>query len=161
MIHQGGFTTSVTAKSVILCVCLCGAVLLTARTLPTRAAPRTVASATHVQTAAGTRANVVPTARKGLCGKILLPLDTRGKLATFLESEKAKVGVELGVQNGNFAETILRQWQHNARYYLVDIWAPLENYLDAANVGTQLTNCYRFKTGVTASIADRLLRRIS
>lgn len=144
MIHQAGFTTSVTTKSVLLCLCLCGAVLLTARTLPTRAASSTIASTTHVQTAAGIRANVVPTARKGQCGQILLPLDTRGKLATFLESEKAKIGVELGVQNGNFAETILRQWQHNTQYYLIDIWAPLENYLDAANVGTQLTGCDQY-----------------
>ena len=152
MIHQAKFTTWVTAKSVVLCLCLCGAVLLIARTLPTRAAATTIAStSTPIQTAAGTRANIAPTARKGLCGQILLPLDTRGKLATFLESEKAKVGVELGVQNGNFAETILHQWPHNAKYYLVDIWAPLENYIDAANVGTQVTACYQYNTHASLS----------
>ena len=139
MIHQSAtFTKSITTKSVLLCLCLCGAVLLTARTLPRRAA----ATASTTQTAAGTQASIVPTAHKGLCGQMLLPLDTRGKLATFLQSEKAKIGVELGVQNGNFAETMLHQWSHNVKYYLVDIWAPLENYLDAANVGKQLAAGY-------------------
>lgn len=137
MLQRAGFTTSVTRKSVLLCLCICGAVLLEARTLPSRAAARTPASTTAGTTP--TLANFVTTAHKGLCGQILLPLDTRGKLATFLQLEKAKVGVELGVQNGNFAKTILHQWLHNVKYYLVDIWAPLENYLDAANVGQLLT----------------------
>ena len=156
MIHQTGFPTSVTAKSVVICLCLCGAVLLTARALPTRAA----AVASTTQTAAGAHASIVPKARKGLCGNILLPLDTRGKLATFLESEKAKVGVELGVQNGNFAETMLHQWSHNVKYYLIDIWAPLQNYLDAANVGKQLAACHQYDARVTACIAVYSLRVI-
>lgn len=140
MLQRAGCSTSVTGKSVLLCLCICSAVLLTARSLPARAAPSTPAStSTSAAVTTPTFANIVTTARKGLCGQILLPLDTRGKLANFLQSEKAKVGVELGVQNGNFAETILHQWRHNVKYYLVDIWAPLENYLDAANVGTLLT----------------------
>lgn len=133
MVHQAGFTTSVTAKSVLFCFCICGAVVLTAWTLTPRAAMTTPATLSGT-----TRQQIVSSFRKGVCEQILLPLDTRGKLATFLESEKARVGVEIGVHAGHFAETILHQWKHNVKYYLIDVWAPLTNYLDSANVGKPL-----------------------
>lgn len=126
-------SASITAKSALVCFCICAAIILTAWVLPPRAAQHAVPESSKLSSK--THSETSPGSHKGLCHQILLPLDTRGKLATYLESEKARVGVEIGVQNGNFAETVLRQWKHNTKYYLVDVWAPLTNYVDSANVG--------------------------
>ena len=69
------------------------------------------------------------------CQQPLPLLDSRDTLGSVLEAEQAQVGIELGVQTGMFAAATLQQWSCNKKYYLVDIWAPMENYLDEANVG--------------------------
>ena len=50
-----------------------------------------------------------------------------------LENEGAKIGVELGVQEGIFAEHTLKHWHSAEKYVLVDAWKPLENYEDLSN----------------------------
>ena len=72
---------------------------------------------------------------KEQCQRPIRPIDLRNALGTILNEEQAQVGVELGVQTGIFAEETLRQWSSNKKYYLVDVWAPLDNYLGVANVG--------------------------
>jgi hypothetical protein len=60
----------------------------------------------------------------------------REELGALLELEApGGSGVELGVQRGVFARTTLSGWPSCARYVLVDLWAPLDNYVDQANVG--------------------------
>ena len=62
--------------------------------------------------------------------------DLREELGALLELEApGGSGVELGVQRGVFARATLSGWPSCARYVLVDLWAPLENYVDQANVG--------------------------
>ena len=43
------------------------------------------------------------------------------------------IGVELGVQSGEFFESVANKWQIADLYVLVDIWATQSNYADAAN----------------------------
>mmetsp|Transcript_23456 Transcript_23456/g.33580 ORF Transcript_23456/g.33580 Transcript_23456/m.33580 type:complete len:249 (+) Transcript_23456:53-799(+) len=43
------------------------------------------------------------------------------------------IGVELGVQAGEFFESVAQKWQIADLYVLVDIWATQNNYADAAN----------------------------
>ena len=43
-------------------------------------------------------------------------------------------GAELGVQRGIFAEQLLQTWPACESLLLVDVWAPLDNYVDVANV---------------------------
>jgi Methyltransferase domain len=62
------------------------------------------------------------------------PISSRNDLAKFLESEKLKVGAELGVQSGYFALTMLNNWPTCTKYYLVDVWRQLANYVDFSNV---------------------------
>jgi len=58
----------------------------------------------------------------------------RGEIAQLVQSEGIhKVGVELGVQYGSFAEHNIRVWKDVEVYYLVDLWAPQEHYVDNAN----------------------------
>jgi hypothetical protein len=65
----------------------------------------------------------------------------REELGALLELEApGGSGVELGVQRGVFARATLSGWPSCARYVLVDLWAPLENYVDQANVGTAEQN---------------------
>jgi hypothetical protein len=59
---------------------------------------------------------------------------SRDDLGRILEEEGMKTGAELGVQRGVFAEQTLQQWPMCTDYLLVDVWAPLENYADIANV---------------------------
>jgi hypothetical protein len=60
----------------------------------------------------------------------------REELGGLLELEApGGSGVELGVQRGVFARATLSGWPSCAHYVLVDLWAPLENYVDQANVG--------------------------
>ena len=106
-------------KPLICCLSVCGCIIL--GILRSRSRRETV-------TLVGDRV-------KEQCQQLLPPLDTRNAMGTILEAEQAQVGVELGVQTGLFAATTLQHWTCNKKYYLVDIWAPLENYLDKANVG--------------------------
>jgi len=62
------------------------------------------------------------------------PFKKREDLGTILEQEGKKVGVELGVQKGKFAEKILRQWKSCEQYMLVDLWKAQNNYMDVANI---------------------------
>jgi hypothetical protein len=52
-----------------------------------------------------------------------------------------KSGIEVGVQEGKFAEYILQNWTSCESYKLVDIWARQEDYRDHANVA-ESTNIY-------------------
>jgi hypothetical protein len=54
------------------------------------------------------------------------PLKTRYDIARLCEKEGLTIGVELGLQNGNFAHQNLLNWPSCERYYMVDLWAPLE-----------------------------------
>lgn len=45
------------------------------------------------------------------------------------------IGVELGVQEGLFFESVIQKWQTASLYVFVDIWATQKNYADAANLG--------------------------
>jgi hypothetical protein len=64
----------------------------------------------------------------------MIHLKTREELGTFLEARGAQTGVELGVQHGLFAESILTRWTSAKRYYLVDPWTQQKDYVDIANV---------------------------
>ena len=62
-----------------------------------------------------------------------LSFNTRDDFGHILEKEKFKIGVELGVQRGHFAEKTLSGWHGCERYVLVDLWAKQKNYIDLAN----------------------------
>lgn len=77
-------------------------------------------------------------------------LKSRNDLGKYLQLMGAdfNVGVEIGVQNGLFSKKILDSWTNSKKYFLVDVWAPLKNYDDPANVPTEKQNdCFlRTKT---------------
>lgn len=58
----------------------------------------------------------------------------RDAIGRLLEEEGMTAGVELGVQRGGYAETLLNEWTKCTKMTLVDAWARLENYADIANV---------------------------
>lgn len=68
------------------------------------------------------------------CPKPFIPPPKRAQIGSLLEQEGMKVGLELGVQKGIFAEETLRQWSGCERYVLVDLWSHQEHYKDLANV---------------------------
>uniref|UniRef100_A0A7S1P4D4 Methyltransferase domain-containing protein n=1 Tax=Vitrella brassicaformis TaxID=1169539 RepID=A0A7S1P4D4_9ALVE len=69
-------------------------------------------------------------------------LDTRADLGDVLERENKTVGVELGVQRGEFAAEVLSRWPKCRKYYLVDLWTHQDNYNDTANVATDAQEAY-------------------
>eukprot|EP00961_Rhodomonas_salina_P156949 2112891-Rhodomonas_salina.3 len=61
----------------------------------------------------------------------------RNDIGTSMDELDSRVGVELGVQEGKFAQKILERWGRCSRFYLVDLWQrqeESENYRDTANV---------------------------
>eukprot|EP00798_Chlamydomonas_sp_ICE-L_P000371 gene371-1759_t len=77
---------------------------------------------------------VIPDKASPMSG-FLVPPPSREDFGRMLESLGGfKVGVELGVQRGNFARHMLNTWPSAEKYYLVDLWAQQENYVDGANV---------------------------
>jgi len=58
-------------------------------------------------------------------------------LGRSLEGCGARVGVEFGVWTGHFSVPTLADWQHRSAYYMANVWEPLDNYLDRANVGVE------------------------
>jgi hypothetical protein len=61
----------------------------------------------------------------------------RDEIGKLLTVKNYKVGVEVGVQRGTFAKTILSNW--DGHLFLVDSWRnfPSENYVDMANVSDE------------------------
>jgi hypothetical protein len=72
--------------------------------------------------------------------KPIRPIENRLMIAKILQEEGMKVGAELGVQRGIYAEHNLAIWTSCEKYYLVDVWAQQENYKDLANVGNNVQN---------------------
>jgi hypothetical protein len=58
----------------------------------------------------------------------------RAQLGQMMERIGGTTGVELGVKTGAFSYEILRHWESCKRFYLVDSWRKLSNYVDIANV---------------------------
>jgi hypothetical protein len=57
----------------------------------------------------------------------------RSEIPDFLnEKDLRGIGVEVGVQRGDFSRTILNRWQ-GTRLYMVDIWAPTPGTKDVAS----------------------------
>ena len=71
---------------------------------------------------------------------------TRSEFGQVMEEEGFRVGVELGVKAGDFALVTLRAWKSSEEYWLVDLWAPQENYKDEANVDQRGHNAFHAKT---------------
>ena len=67
-------------------------------------------------------------------------------LGAILEKLGFTVGAELGVQQGFFAETTLKQWPRAKTYLLVDVWSEQDKYSDAANVNNDKQNNYYEQT---------------
>jgi hypothetical protein len=66
--------------------------------------------------------------------KPFTPLKTRDEMGKLLESEGFRVGAEVGVQHGTFAQTTLSHWPSCEKYYLIDVWSQQTKYVDQANV---------------------------
>ncbi len=61
-------------------------------------------------------------------------MEVRDRFVELCQERGFKYGVEVGVQNGNFAVDNLKIWTSVQNYYLVDMWQRQENYKDTANV---------------------------
>jgi len=55
------------------------------------------------------------------------------QIVDLCQERSFKVGAELGVQIGVFAEKNLKRWSKCEKYYLIDLWKHQENYEDIAN----------------------------
>ena len=64
----------------------------------------------------------------------LAPLKTRDDLGALCEVRGFTDGIEVGVQTGGNAKTILQRWPSCKSFKLVDLWKQQENYKDLANV---------------------------
>ena len=91
----------------------------------------------------------------GKRGEYYLPtIQTRYELPIILQELQLHVGLELGVQAGDFALFLLQNWPQCRRYYLVDPWTPIENY----NVGTVThRNLAYCRIGQTSTRASRAI----
>ena len=70
------------------------------------------------------------------CPKVnfIPPIRDRFELGELLRKWNFKIGVELGVQSGRYSHILLETWGQADEFYMVDLWAPLPNYMDSGNV---------------------------
>jgi predicted O-methyltransferase YrrM len=61
-------------------------------------------------------------------------LKDRSELVVILNKFKWKTMIEIGVQQGAFADLLLSKWQDFEHYYGVDLWQEQRNYVDGTNV---------------------------
>lgn len=66
------------------------------------------------------------------------PFKKRTDLGAVMELQGFKRGIELGVQRGGFARSMLGKWPNCSEYHLVDLWSYQENYKDFANVNNKI-----------------------
>lgn len=59
-------------------------------------------------------------------------LQNRNEFGRLFKEMGLDSGVEVGVKTGDFSVEILKKW--SGKFYLVDAWRHLENYVDTANV---------------------------
>lgn len=59
-------------------------------------------------------------------------INERGQFLDLINKYNLYIGAEIGVQKGIFASHILKS--NLKKYYLIDPWTQLDNYLDSANV---------------------------
>jgi len=60
--------------------------------------------------------------------------NSRLEFGLMLESFKLKSMIEIGVQQGLFADAVLSKWPSFQNYYGIDAWTQQTNYIDQANV---------------------------
>jgi hypothetical protein len=63
-----------------------------------------------------------------------LKLKDRTEFGLLLEHLEYKTMIEIGVQNGIYANEILSKWSSFQKYYGIDPWSKQKNYQDWANV---------------------------
>lgn len=69
----------------------------------------------------------------------IINIKTRNDIPRFLEQNDYKgQGVEVGVQYGWFSLHVVNNWNSCDRFYGVDVWKNLPNYVDACNVHDDL-----------------------
>eukprot|EP01012_Entosiphon_sulcatum_P033926 TRINITY_DN4295_c0_g1_i1.p1 TRINITY_DN4295_c0_g1~~TRINITY_DN4295_c0_g1_i1.p1 ORF type:complete len:274 (+),score=44.21 TRINITY_DN4295_c0_g1_i1:29-850(+) len=66
--------------------------------------------------------------------RFIPPFKKREDLGNIAQREGFTVGVEVGVQQGLFASSLLERWHACNLYYCVDAWRHQPNYDDVANV---------------------------
>lgn len=94
----------------------------------------TLETATATDSSTTTTSTTTTTTPKScLPTKGLRPIKNRNELGALLEEFRFTTGVEVGVQRGWNAKTILSRWQSCAEFHLVDLWAHQQNYVDLAN----------------------------
>eukprot|EP01006_Ploeotia_vitrea_P065912 TRINITY_DN9401_c0_g1_i2.p1 TRINITY_DN9401_c0_g1~~TRINITY_DN9401_c0_g1_i2.p1 ORF type:complete len:314 (+),score=29.95 TRINITY_DN9401_c0_g1_i2:56-997(+) len=74
--------------------------------------------------------------------KFVPPFKKREQLGDLAEREGMKVGLEIGVQEGKFAESMLSKWKSVQTYYCLDAWEHQENYMDVANKEQKVQDSY-------------------
>lgn len=84
----------------------------------------------HIQNKISTTKNVIK------AEPITLPLlENRNDFGKMMESLKGEEMIEIGVQEGLFADQILNSWPSLKKYNGIDVWRLQNNYVDHANKG--------------------------
>ena len=91
------------------------------------------------------------------------PVRLREDLGNILHQLGKKVGAELGVQQGVFANQIMRRWKDVDEYVMVDIWAYQENYVDVANLNNYKQNIFYEKSKAVgeALVRENILKKLT
>ena len=77
-------------------------------------------------------------------------------MGELLEEYGLKTGVEVGVQQGFYADIVLDKWKSCQSYKLVDLWEHQENYTDPANVDQEKQNKYFMEAKANLRKYDRI-----
>ena len=91
-------------------------------------------------------------------------LKDRFQFGPLMELMHAEIIIEIGVQEGQFAERILSNWPSFKQYYGIDPWIKQINYKDGANVeDNQQENKYQNTKNRLSKFGDRikLIRKFS
>lgn len=93
----------------------------------------------------------------------LPPIRIREDLGDILFQMGKKIGAELGVQKGEFANDVIRRWKNVDEYVMVDVWAHQENYHDIANFQNNIQDQY-YQTSLnvgTKLVEEKLLKKLT
>lgn len=84
-------------------------------------------------------------------------INNRSEIGLFLDKQKFKSGIEVGVKRGGYADSLISKWSYCRKYIMIDPWLKQNFYDDYANVpNTEQNRIFNMAMNVVNKYSNRV-----